>query len=558
MLKVEKVSSPPFEKTMLKTEDCFILDVGSEIFVWVGKGCTKQEKLSSMFYAQQFLLDSGRPDWIPITRLVQGAETPIFKSQFYNWKEENASDGQDYAAYERGNIAPTKQQKAVDLGTLVSPRGIQKENINIHKEGKVTIWRIENFKHALIPKEQYGVFYSGDSYIVLFEHHRLKPITFYWLGRDSSPDEKGAATLLIKEIVEDSKHIRVAQGKEPRGFLNLFDGKCIFKLGGVSGYKRLLKNGANRTTFLYHVKGTCAEDTRAVEVEPLSRNLNSADCFVLNDSINKILYIWYGKGSETIEQKHAKICAQFIIKVEDLQQAEIKEFHEDQEPHEFWDLLGGKTEYLNFPELQHNVKEPRLYHCSNSSGTFQVEELYNWSQEDLMMDDIFILDIFSCVFVWVGPESNDIEKKMSYETALAFVEKAAELDGRPRDTKVVRVLPGCEPALFTCWFQGWKSGSGDAYERNLALLKEAQANTQAIVDVREALQEIVLPEGTTFPYAVLCRRPLPNQGKGFDMSRLEYYLTDDEFFVVFNMTKGEWEKCREWKKMEIKKKLALF
>lgn len=34
----------------------------------------------------------------------------------------------------------------------------------------------------------------------------------------------------------------------------------------------------------------------------------------------------------------------------------------------------------------------------------QVAEIYNFSQDDLMTEDIFILDCHSDIFVWVGQE----------------------------------------------------------------------------------------------------------------------------------------------------------
>lgn len=41
---------------MLDSRDCFILDTGSEIFVWVGKGATQQEKSQSLLKAQGYLI----------------------------------------------------------------------------------------------------------------------------------------------------------------------------------------------------------------------------------------------------------------------------------------------------------------------------------------------------------------------------------------------------------------------------------------------------------------------------------------------------------------------
>lgn len=59
-----------------------------------------------------------------------------------------------------------------------------------------------------------------------------------------------------------------------------------------------------------------------------------------------------------------------------------------------------------------------------------------------MMDDIFILDTFSTVYIWIGPDSNETEKKTSMETALEYVSAAAEHDGRDPETPIVVTYHG--------------------------------------------------------------------------------------------------------------------
>ena len=89
-LEVSPVEGKPLKQQQLDSNDCFIVDVGSQIFVWVGKGATQQEKNSSMQFAAEYLKQNGRPDHTPITRVVQGGETPMFKAQFSNWSDVSA------------------------------------------------------------------------------------------------------------------------------------------------------------------------------------------------------------------------------------------------------------------------------------------------------------------------------------------------------------------------------------------------------------------------------------------------------------------------------------
>ena len=56
---------------------------------------------------------------------------------------------------------------------------------------------------------------------------------------------------------------------------------------------------------------------------------------------------------------------------------------EEKEPQEFWDALGGKAEYGSGKWLQEVVPtySPRLFQCSNASGRFKVEEIFDFAQD---------------------------------------------------------------------------------------------------------------------------------------------------------------------------------
>lgn len=71
-LKVTPVAQKPLKQEMLNTNDCFILDTGSGIYVWVGKKATEQEKKQSLSRAQGFLQTKKYPSWTKVTRIVEG------------------------------------------------------------------------------------------------------------------------------------------------------------------------------------------------------------------------------------------------------------------------------------------------------------------------------------------------------------------------------------------------------------------------------------------------------------------------------------------------------
>ncbi len=46
-----------------------------------------------------------------------------------------------------------------------------------------------------------------------------------------------------------------------------------------------------------------------------------------------------------------------------------------------------------------------------------MQEIYNFSQDDLINDDIMLLDAYSTIYVWLGNKSNKFEKKGATSSA---------------------------------------------------------------------------------------------------------------------------------------------
>lgn len=88
---------------------------------------------------------------------------------------------------------------------------------------------------------------------------------------------------LDKEVGGKAIQVRVVQGHEPRHFLKVFKGKLI----------TYIDTDASGHTKLFKIRGTCAEDIRAVELTTVASSLASDDVFILQTTDN--VYIWNGK-----------------------------------------------------------------------------------------------------------------------------------------------------------------------------------------------------------------------------------------------------------------------
>jgi len=76
----EIATGTSINKSLLTSDDVYILDNGEEIFVWIGKSASVAEKKSAMDFAQKYLVEHNLPPYTPITRLVEGGESNAFKT----------------------------------------------------------------------------------------------------------------------------------------------------------------------------------------------------------------------------------------------------------------------------------------------------------------------------------------------------------------------------------------------------------------------------------------------------------------------------------------------
>lgn len=66
-----------YTRDMLESGDAYILDAGSQIFVWIGKGASPQERKESMQIAMNFIRSEGRPEYTPIERVVRALDDSL-------------------------------------------------------------------------------------------------------------------------------------------------------------------------------------------------------------------------------------------------------------------------------------------------------------------------------------------------------------------------------------------------------------------------------------------------------------------------------------------------
>lgn len=555
-MKVTEVATRPLVQDMLDHNDCFILDQGgTKIYVWKGKLATKMEKQAAMSGALEFMKLKGYPNTINIEIVNDRAESAMFKQLFKKWSVKGQTVGLG-KTYTVGNVAKISQQKFDATRMHAIPGMAAQERMVDDGTGKTEVWRIENLELVPVDPNTYGYFYGGDCYLILYTYlvnRKEHFILYIWQGRHATQDELTAsayqAVQIDQRFGDKPVQVRVTMGKEPRHFMAIFQGKLIIFEGGTSR-----KSGQQEEQFirLFQIHSFDKSSSKAFEVLPYASSFNSNDVFLL--TTKTICYLWFGKGSSGDEREMAKELAALMSNGNEATVAE------GQEPLEFWEALGGKAPYANDKRLQEeNVDyQSRLFECSNKTGRFIAEEITNFIQEDLSEDDVMLLDTWDQIFLWIGKNANETERGQSLTTAQEYLK--THPSSRDIDTAIFIIKQGFEPPTFTGWFVGWdisKWSGGKTYEQ----LKKELGDTAAIVQVTTDLAEVELDCAAThthYPPEALINKKRHELPEGVDPTSKENSLTDQDFKLVFGLSREVFAALPSWKQINLKKSKGMF
>ncbi|KAM6200600.1 villin-1 isoform 1-T1 [Sarcoramphus papa] len=562
-LVIQEVAIRPLTQDMLLHEDCYILDQGGlKIFVWKGKNANKEEKQQAMSRALGFIKAKNYPASTSVETENDGSESTIFRQLFQKWTVPNQTSGLG-KTHTVGKVAKVEQVKFDATTLYAKPQMAAQQKMVDDGSGEVEVWSVENLELVPVEKRWLGHFYGGDCYLVLYTYFvgpKVNRIIYLWQGRQASADELAAsayqAVILDEKYNNEPVQVRVTMGKEPAHLMAIFKGKMVVYAGGTS---RAGSKEPTPSTRLFHVHGTNEYNTKAFEVPVRASSLNSNDVFVLKTP--SCCYLWYGKGCSGDEREMGKTVADIISKTEKPVIAE------GQEPPEFWLALGGKSQYANSKRLQEENPSvsPRLFECSNKTGTFLATEIVDFTQDDLEEDDVYLLDTWDQVFFWIGNGANKSEKEAAAVMAQEYLR--SHPSGRDLDTPIIVVKQGHEPPTFTGWFLAWDPlnwADKKSYEALRAELVDESSLGQ-LTSVLTSRQEVftttttLLPDKLeTFPLDVLVNTSAENLPQGVDPSRKEYHLSDRDFQAVFGMSRSAFGNLPLWKQQKLKKDKGLF
>ncbi|XP_042220528.1 gelsolin, cytoplasmic isoform X3 [Homarus americanus] len=466
VIQTNMIGEKPLLQSMLDSGDCFLLDTGVGVYVWIGSGSSKKEKVKSMELAAGYMEKKGYPTYTNVQRVVEKAEPAVFKAYFKTWREPQEQIGLGRVFTQRQMSAVSATETDFDVSSLhAEKRRLLQKNAGPafgfmpdNGSGKTELWRVENFELEPVDESTHGFFFGGDSYVLKYIYEvngNERYILYFWQGCASSQDEKASSAIhtvrLDNELCGKAVQVRVVQGYEPAHFLRIFKGRMVIFLGGkASGFKNVHDHDTYDVdgTRLFRVRGTCDFDTRAIQQAEVAGSLNSDDVFVL-ETPGKT-YLWIGKGASEEEKAMGEKVVELVSPGRDM--VTVAEGEEDDD---FWGGLGGKGDYQTARDLDRPLLYPRLFHCTISpAGCLRVNEMSDFAQEDLNEDDVMVLDSGDEVYVWVGQGSDDQEKEKAFTMAENYI-KTDPTERTLDATVILRINQGEEPAAFTSIFPAW-------------------------------------------------------------------------------------------------------
>ncbi|CAA2983914.1 villin-4-like [Olea europaea subsp. europaea] len=475
---VETIEAESLTRELLDTNRCYVLDCGTKVFVWMGRNTSLEERRAASVSVDELLhsLDKLK---CHVIRVIEGFETVMFRSKFDNWPQStNVTVSEDG----RGKVSALLKRQGVNVKGLLKAESPKEEpQPHIDCTGNLQVWRVNGQTKTLLSASDQSKLYSGDCYIFHYSYpgeEREEHLIGTWFGKQSIEEDRISATSEANEMVGSLKFLpaqaRIYEGNEPIQFFAIFQSLIVLKGGLSKGYKNYIaEKELPDDTYtedglaLFRVQGTGPDNMQAIQVEPVATSLNSSYCYILHNDSS--VFTWYGNLTTPEDQE---LVERQLDLIKPNMQSRLQK--EGAESEQFWDLLGGKSEYPSQKISRDAETDPHLFSCTFLKGDLKVAEIYNFNQDDLMTEDIFILDCHSNIYVWVGQQVESKDKMNALSIGKKFLERDFLLEKLSFQAPIYIVMEGSEPTFFTRFFS-WDSTKsamhGNSFQRKLTIVK---------------------------------------------------------------------------------------
>jgi len=330
------------------------------------------------------------------------------KPKEYDWKDSNmakfGSDEDRKVKKESAETEPAWKGAGQDVG--------------------LQIWRIVKFKVTHWEKEEYGKFYSGDSYIILNtykepDNEELKYDVHFWIGKYSTQDEYATAaykTVELDTLLDDRpiQH-REVQGHESSMFRHYFESITLLKGGAETGFRRVLPEAYEPR--LFHIEKQADKKITCVQKSMKKGNLESDDCFIIDNGLT--IYQFNGKSCSADEKFKAAAMIKNMKEGRKSCKVEVIEERSASSKHPGLMLLkDGKS------KKKEVVKgKAEMFCVSDADGSLDLDDVDGYGRDKLNSGDVFIINTGEHVFCWVGKEASTDERKNAISYASNYLNK---------------------------------------------------------------------------------------------------------------------------------------
>ncbi|CAL4062789.1 unnamed protein product [Meganyctiphanes norvegica] len=356
----------------------------------------------------------------------------------------------------------------------------------------LTIWEIENFLPNQIDEGAYGHFYEGDCYIILEtiideEKDNLEWKIYFWIGEKASLDKKACSAIhavnLRNFLSAQGRTHREEQGDESEEFLELFDNDITYIEGGrtASGFFTV-----EEMDFPLRMYCVYPHPTQGVHLETVACSPDSLDprhVFLVDDG--KVIFVWQGEKAKKTLLTKTRLVAEKMNKDERKSTSEIVSLCHGRESDrwsEFWLAIGMEDgeepdwEYEEHMPETHSPILPRLYQVGLGMGYLELPQVEvperKLVQNLLKSKNVYILDCYCDVFVWIGRKSTRLVRA----AALKLSQELLRMIVRPEHAATTLVKEGVEPQVFKTKFTGWTDAIDVDYTRTAESVRKTGAN----------------------------------------------------------------------------------